>query len=278
MATTSDAFTELYLSGDRLWGDDFTPQQIDEWFADECEAYADLGGSDTTAEKYDYHGLNWQNGYRLLPPGRFTHALGVGSSFGFEFSPVLDRIDEITILEPSTRLRRKEFRGMPLRYVDPSPTGVMPFQPATFDLVVCFGVLHHIANVTKIVHEMGRVASPGGWVVIREPVISMGDWRSGRRPGLTKRERGIPRKLLEAALRDSGFLIKSSMLCCMPLSQRISRLVGCNIYASRLGAVIDRSLSIATAWNYRYHAVNSWQKLRPSSVFIVAQREWATVR
>jgi SAM-dependent methyltransferase len=271
--TATDAFTERYLSGDQLWGDDFTHQQIEEWFADEREAYADLEGDQAAEKEYSYNGLNWQNGYRSLPPGRFTHALGVGSAFGGEFSPVLNRIDEITILESSTQLRSKDLLGTPLRYVDPSPTGVMPFPSGSFDLIVCFGVLHHIANVTKIVHEMGRVAKAGGWVAIREPVVSMGDWRSGSRPGLTKRERGIPRELFEDALRDAGFSIKSSVFCCMPLSQRIGRLIGRNMYASKLGAAVDRSLSIATAWNYRYHAVTPWQKLRPSSVFIVAQRQ-----
>lgn len=64
-----------YLSGDALWGDDFTPQQIEEWFADEREAYADLGSASSCAEAYGSHGLNLQSGYRHLPGRRFAHAL-----------------------------------------------------------------------------------------------------------------------------------------------------------------------------------------------------------
>jgi len=31
-----------YLSGERLYGDDFTIEEIQKWFADEAEGYADL--------------------------------------------------------------------------------------------------------------------------------------------------------------------------------------------------------------------------------------------
>ncbi|MFF1745473.1 class I SAM-dependent methyltransferase [Streptomyces mirabilis] len=269
---TVDMFADRYLSGDELWGDEFTQEQMEEWFADEREASAVLTGTTPSADTYRSHGINRLHGYRMLPAGRFEDALGVGSSFGGEFLPVLDRIGRITILEPSAQLRSKELRGVPLRYVDPSPTGDMPFSSGTFDLAVCFGSLHHIPNVTKVVRELGRVVKPGGWIIIREPVVSMGDWRSLDRPGLTKRERGIPRHLLESAMRNAGFSIKSSVFCYMPLSQRIGDLTSRNLYGSRVGALIDRALSISTAWNYRYHAVKPWQKLRPSSVSIVARR------
>jgi len=266
------AFSQRYLSGRELWGNDFTQDQLEEWFADECEAYADLGAAESSAESYGYHGLNLQCGYRLLPYRRFGHALGIGSSFGGEFLPLLERVEKITVLEPSARLRTTDLRGVPLRYVDPSATGRMPFGNSEFDLVTCLGVLHPIPNVTTVVQEIGRVTAPGGWVVIREPVVSMGDWRSRDQPGLTKRERGIPRQLLEVAVRDAGFLIKSSVFCQATLTPRVSRMVRCNMYGTRAGAVIDRMLSIATAWNYRYHAESFWQKLRPSSVYIVAHK------
>ena len=117
------------------------------------------------------------------------------------------------------------------------------------------------------------MVAPGGWVVIREPVISMGDWRSRQHPGLTKGERGIPRRLLEAAVRDAGFSIRSSVFCAATLTPRIGRVLRRNLYGTRSGAAVDRALAVSTAWNYRYHADNLWQKLRPSAVCIVAQRQ-----
>lgn len=267
-----DDFAERYLAGRELWGDDFDPAQIEEWFLDEREAYADLGAVSSSAEEYGYHGFNRHYGFRHLPRRRFHHALGVGSSFGGEFLPILDRVGDITILEPSARLRSTTLRSTPVRYVEPVPSGDMPFPDGKFDLVLCFGVLHHIPNVSKVVREVGRATAPGGWVLLSEPVVSMGDWRSESRPGLTKRERGIPRHLLEKAVRDAGMTIRSSCFSAATPTSVIGRALRCNMYATRTGAIVDRALALATAWNYRYHPASPWQKLRPSSVFIVAQR------
>src|SRR2546421_4639134 len=181
-----DTFAERYLSGAELWGEDFTAEQIRDWFADEREACADLTEVTSSRDSFAAHGVNRLHGFRLLPARPFEHALGLGSAFGYEFLPVLDRVAAITIVEPSAMLRSKDLQGVPLLYVDPSPLGDLPFQPAAFDLALCFGVLHHIPNVSKVVHEMGRVVKRGGWIIVREPVISMGDWRSPYRRGLTK--------------------------------------------------------------------------------------------
>jgi hypothetical protein len=43
--TDISGFAERYLSGRELWGDDFGAEKIEQWFADEREAYADLGAS-----------------------------------------------------------------------------------------------------------------------------------------------------------------------------------------------------------------------------------------
>lgn len=266
-----DPFADRYLSGGELWGDRFSEEEIAEWYNDEREAYADLGASSSGAESYGYHGVNRYHGFQRLPKRRFSHALGVGSAFGGEFIPMLRSIDRVTILEPSARLHSADL-GVNLTYIAPDPSGSMPFGNGTFDLLLCLGVLHHIPNVTHVVSEIGRVLEPGGWAVIREPVISMGDWRSTRKAGITRRERGIPRHILEQAVRNADMKIHRSRFCMSPLTPRIGRMLHRNLYATEFGAAIDRALSLSTAWNYRYHAESTWQKLRPSSAVIVAQR------
>ena len=37
-----DTHIEIYLSGEKLYGDDFTTEEILEWFKDEKEGYAEL--------------------------------------------------------------------------------------------------------------------------------------------------------------------------------------------------------------------------------------------
>ncbi|WP_405722881.1 class I SAM-dependent methyltransferase [Streptomyces sp. NBC_01537] len=266
-----DTYADRFLSGQELWGDDFTDEQIQEWFADEREAYADLGSAEPRTP-YGYNGINSFLGFRTLPRRRFSHALGVGSSFGEEFLPILHAVDRITILEPSDRLRSTNLQGFPLEYVKPVPSGEMPFEAGAFDLVLCLGVLHHVPNVSRVVGEIGRVLAPGGWVVLREPVVSMGDWRSPRKPGLTLRERGIPRHIFETAVDQAGLSIRSSVFCMSPMTSRIGRAVRRNLYATQTGAFVDRTLAVTTAWNYRYHATRAWQKIRPTNVFITAER------
>jgi ubiquinone/menaquinone biosynthesis C-methylase UbiE len=45
----------------------------------------------------------------------------------------------------------------------------LPFEDASFDLVVAGSMLHHAASPTRIIREMVRVRRPGGTLVIIEP-------------------------------------------------------------------------------------------------------------
>lgn len=53
----SDTLDE-YLQGKKLYGDDFSPDEIEQWFKDEEEAYADLGAKDRPKNYYGAHALN----------------------------------------------------------------------------------------------------------------------------------------------------------------------------------------------------------------------------
>lgn len=86
---------ERYFKGDLLWGDDFTEEQIVQWFEDEAEAYADQYGVKKRGN-YSAHNLNVLDGYNYLEQiGHFENVLGYGSSWGDEFLPIIDRIQNI---------------------------------------------------------------------------------------------------------------------------------------------------------------------------------------
>src|ERR1700722_12469788 len=160
----SESTFEKYSEGKTLYGEDFSSDQLEVWFRDEQEAYYNLGHLESG--NYGYNALNWHHGFRHLPPSSFEHVLGIGSAFGDELQPILDRVQKVTLVDPSDGFSNSRFQ-----YVKPSASGRIPFDDGVFDLVTCFNVLHHIANVSTVMREMARCTKPGGWLLIREPTI-----------------------------------------------------------------------------------------------------------
>lgn len=262
---------EPYFSGRRLYGNDFSEEQIREWYEDEREGYADLGAKDAGAYEYVYHALNEQHGFRHLPDRSFSRVLGIGSAYGDEFAPIADRIDEVTILEPSESFVRDEVHGKPARWVKPVAGGTLPFADCSFDLVTCLGVLHHIPNVTHVVNEIHRCMRPDGWALVREPVVSMGDWRRPR-AGLTSRERGIPLAILRDTLVGAGFRVVHEAPCVFPPVQKLWHAFGREAFNSGIGARLDAVLSRALRSNLSYHADSFMKRFRPVAVYCVLTR------
>ena len=262
---------ERYLSGAALYGDDLAEEELAAWYADETEAYADLGSKDAASYRYRYHALNAWHAFRHLPPDRhFSRALGFGSAYGEEFAPLSSRIGELTIIESSNAFVRPEVCGVPTRYLKPGPFGKLPLEDGAFDLVTCFGVLHHLPNVSFVVGELARVMRVGGYLLLREPIVSMGDWRKPR-PGLTKRERGIPIAILrEIAGRKRLELVHES-LCQFPLSHRFIN-AAFKGYNNLAAVWLDALCAAALRWNLRYHARTALQKLRPSAAYLVLRK------
>ena len=275
MSQLTDEELARYLTGSVLYGDDFDLTQVAEWFDDEREGYTNLPWEDPDeangVDSYWYGAMNEYHGFRYLPDQTFRHALGLGSAYGGEFLSLADRIDRITIVEPSKSLRSKRIGPIAPTYVDPRADGQLPFADGDFDLALLFGVLHHIPNVTAVVREVGRVVARDGYLVLREPIISMGDWRQPRQ-GLTKRERGIPRDLLISAVERAGFDVVRARPCMNPMIAKAASFWPALGPDRRLGVRLDAALCRAINWNYRYHANSKAQKVRPTSLSITARR------
>jgi SAM-dependent methyltransferase len=268
----TQSFEERYLSGKELYGDNFTEQEIAQWFADEEHGYAELYGSDQTRHEYGYEALNIHQGFSKIEKSkRFAHALGFGSNFGDELIPILDRIDRVTLLDSSDRYVVKDLRGIPVNYVLASASGDIALETASVDLITCFGVLHHIPNVSKVISEFSRILAPGGILLVREPITSMGDWRRKRR-GLTARERGIPRDILCGMLKNAGLSVQqASYWDFRPWIQVVQRLGGAP-FRHKIWTVIDGVLAPAFKWNYRYNKTNFFEKFSPGSIFCIAEK------
>ena len=261
-----------YFSGQRLYGDDMTESEIKTWYQEEGEGYANLGAADTKAYRYVYHALNWWHAYRKINLPAKAKVLGFGSAYGDELLPVLNKTSELTIIDPSDAFVRDTVHGVPCCFVKPVLSGALPFESGAFDLVTAFGVLHHVPNVTAVVRELGRVVRPQGLFLLREPIVSMGDWRQPR-PGLTRHERGIPLHLLRGIVEEAGFEILSEQLCVFPVFPRVFRWIRPDVYNSRLLTILDAWFSILLSWNLNYHPKKTWQKVRPTSAFFVLRKK-----
>jgi len=259
------------LSGQKLYGDDFSEDAIDAWFDDEKEGFADLGAKNHESYCYEYHGLNILHGFRHLPSKLYGRTLCVGGAYGEEVKPFLANIRAITILEPSGAFRATSLDGVPIEYVKPLPTGIMPFDDETFDLATCFGCLHHIPNVGTVLRELHRCMKPNGFALVREPIISMGDWRRPRK-GLTRRERGIPLSVFRTLISDAGFRIEKETLCGFSVTSRLGGMFGKHFYNSPTVVRIDQLLAELFAWNYRYHPVSVIQKFIPTVAAFVLRK------
>ena len=260
---------DVYLSGKLLFGDDFSEDQIIEWYNDEKEAYADLVSNNEYS--YSYHRINKIHAYRYLKNKKFENVLGYGSAFGHEFIPIIKQIKYLTIIDPSDAFKTSKLFEVPLTYKKPTLLGDIEFPNSNFDLIVCLGTLHHIPNVSKIIQEFYRVAKPNSTIILREPIISMGDWRQSRK-GLTKRERGIPKEIFQQIIIDTGFKIINKKYCFSPLTTRLGFLFKNSIYNSPFFVFFDQIISFMFSFNIKYHRTKLIEKLSPISVFYLLKK------
>lgn len=262
-AQPTDPRVESALRGQSLFGDDFSPAEIEAWFRDEVNGYASLDHLDSQSDHYAYHAMDGAYVWRNLPAGQLN-VLGLGSAYGSEFRPIAQRIGGLTVVEPAEKFWRQEIAGIPARYLSPNPDGTLPLDTNSFDLVTAFGVLHHIPNVSAVLGELARVLRPGGLLAIREPATSMGDWRQPRR-GLTSRERGIPSHLMAQMVAPHRCKPLASQLVGFgPLVNIASRRHGAAPWNSAAFVAVDRCLSALFKANYSYHRTRFLKRFAPT--------------
>ena len=262
-----------YFKGKHLYGDDFSIEEISQWYNTESEAFANLYGINMNdAQSYGYHHLNILYGFRYLKHKAFFHnTLGFGASWGYEFLPVIDKIKKLTIIESSLQTRSFKL-GEKLfpEYQSPTVEGNIEFPDNTFDLITCFDTLHHIPNVSFVLKELFRVLQAGGYLLLREPVHSMGDWRN-KRSGLTANERGIPDEYLLKIINQNGIeVVKKHYYYCMTsFLKRIFKKINSDAWPY---LYFDKFLSYLFAFNIHYHPVNKIQRISPTNIFYVLKK------
>jgi len=270
-----------YLSGKKLYGDDFNIDKIKEWFDYQGQFYNDndnpLNYNDKSTYTYSYHALNIAHGYKYLPKDKkFKHLLGFGSAYGEELKPIIDQIETISILEISNNFINTQIFGKPVTYLKPSMDGKLPFADNSVDLIICFGVLHHIPNVSEIIKEFSRVLMSDGYAIIREPINSMGDWRLPRK-GISINERGIPVHIFRQIFKDNNLKIVKEKIWYFKLTMIIMLILNGftkkSLFNYKWAVNLDYFFSKLFRWNINYHPKNKFRTIRPTAVFYVIKKD-----
>ncbi|MEK6927955.1 MAG: class I SAM-dependent methyltransferase [Nanoarchaeota archaeon] len=262
---------EEFFSGEKLYGDDFNVSKIKEWYNDEKEGYSGIVKKRIKKYSYQFHEFNKKYGFsKLNNITKFPRVLGFGAAYGDEFLPIINKIKQVYIVEPSDKLRAKKIGDKTPVYVKSSIQGKLPFENNYFDLITCLGVIHHVPNVSFVFSELVRVLNKGGYLLIREPTVSMGDWNKPRH-GLTKRERGIPLGIMHELIKSNGLEIVAENRILFPLTRRLAgNTEGTN---SKLLVFLDGLMSRLFSWNKKYHARRIIDKLQPQSVYLVLRKK-----
>lgn len=159
--------------------------------------------------------------------------------------------------------------GVETEYRTPDPSGAIDLPDACVDTIVCFGVLHHIPNVTAVLTELTRVLKPNGRIAIREPISSMGDYRVPRR-GLTRNERGMPLPWLRELTFRLGLKPIYEAPCIFPATAAVADTLGIvGPFNYRLITMLDAVLCRLTRWNIAYERTSVFRKLAPGDIAMV---------
>ena len=265
---------EPHFCGEALYGNDFGLEEIRRWYREEEDAYANIEGSDLAGGHYSYDGVNDWYAWRYIRAQRrkFPHCVALGGARGDDVAPIAPLVNHFTVIEPFRGFWTDEIAGKRARYLAPEISGEIALPTASVDLMTSLGTLHHIANVSFVIREIGRALVPGGLLVLREPIHSMGDWRRPR-DGKTRNERGIPVPLMKSWLKAAHLELLRVRYCIFAPLERLRRApLGRDLWNYRWILPLDELLSSAFSWNDVYLRTNFFQKIAPGAAYMIARR------
>lgn len=195
----------------KLLGNDFNPSEIKKWYDDEEEFHNQFSGGRNDADEYwpVYEVFNKK--YAINKYVNFTEEtkiLSFGCAEGSDTAKLYREFNfKLYGLEASDELIKAFKKGFPkAEIVKADITGKINYLSDFFDYIFCFGVLHHVPNVSFILKEFHRILNKNGIAVIREPVCWMyyGDVRPQE---LSPNERGIPVEFFRNEFENLNFEI-----------------------------------------------------------------------
>lgn len=271
--------SQAIKDGSHLVGDDFTAEQLTLWFSQEQEAFykGDAGNSKGDPWYAYMRFVNDVLGFAPIEakqiPIKTMLVLGPGSGVEVRKFSQSHPDCRFSFLEASKQFQvdlRNDFPTSDI--IAPAYDGRIALDASTQDMTCAFSVLHHIPNVSKVISEISRVTKPGGFLLVREPCSSMGDWRFPR--SATPNERGISRQMLLAIAERAGFIPERPPVPIIlePLNKLIKKTIGFNNVSFPLLYRADQLLSRLVSINDRYWRDSWFKKIGPSSYFYLFKK------
>lgn len=260
------------LAGRKLYGNDFDAAGLKAWFEAEEYGFFELYGD---GHSYSDGPFPYQAFARAdaapHKARRYERCLALGCADGRELAALGLDIGRVVAIEPAERFWGESVGGIPAEFRKPAVDGTIDLPDATVDIAVALHVLHHIANVGRVVAELARVLKPGGILLMREPIASMGDFRKPR-PGLTRCERGIPVALMRGFVAEAGLVLERVTYRSTPGLPELAIKLGIEPFNSPGLVWIDEQLCRLTRFNDRYWRTAPLHKLAPRTAAFAARK------
>ncbi|MGD0649481.1 MAG: class I SAM-dependent methyltransferase [Acidobacteriaceae bacterium] len=108
---------------------------------------------------------------------QFTDALSIesvldiGCGDGSISLPLLPRCKRLTLLDLSTNMLDLACKRIPPSRLDDVERICLDFmnasfEPQSFDLIFCIGVLAHVDSPSAVIEKVARLAKPGAWIIL----------------------------------------------------------------------------------------------------------------
>ncbi len=277
------------IMGNELFGDNFSEKELKEWFDIEAEGFSALESNAKASKEDPWYAYNryinekyvWDVIDREFGSIQCISLLVLGPGSGEELETYIHAHSNVRLrlIEPSAYFRRILAEKFPKAIIESGlSNGVSVLDKLEHDAIVALQVFHHVANVSKTIHDLSIQLKKGGLLISREPCSSMGLWaeRGKYLDRATPNERGIPKQIMiKAALREGLQLYSSAYplpICLDPLNKLILKMHLYPVINNKIIYLLDRVLGGCLKFNDYYWRDRWWKKLGPSTYHYIFKR------